>query len=149
MVFIAAGAAAGGYQLASDPSLGCYPVAVTNVDEPLDTPKGSRFYGIYLPLFWQLPFRADCSTCSNGYTAQLGFTCSNCSENSAGGIAVAVVLAVVALFVAAAVVSYVMSGEAGLGAGRGVIERLTRHLPLQFVKLVIVAWQILTQVSGI
>lgn len=90
----------------------------------------------------------DCSICSEGYTEQLSFRCGKCPENSAGGIAVAVVLAVVVLLVAAAAVSYLMSGEAGVSRERGVIERLTQYIPLQSVKIVIVAWQILTQVSG-
>ncbi|CAM9120015.1 unnamed protein product, partial [Laminaria digitata] len=42
-----------------------------------------------------------------------------------------------------------MSGETVLGAGRGVIARLTRHIPLQSVKIVIVAWQILTQFASV
>ena len=54
-------------------------------------------------------------------------------------------LAVGGLVVAVAVVVYVMSGKAGAGR-RGVIERLGRYVPFQSVKIVIVAWQILTQV---
>ena len=89
----------------------------------------------------------DCSICGEGYTEQLGFHCGKCPENSARGIAVAVVLAVVVLAVAAAVVSYLMSGEAGVSRERGAIECVTQYIPLQSVKIVIVAWQILTQVG--
>lgn len=80
----------------------------------------------------------------DGYTTQLGYTCSKCS-GSAGGIVLAAVLGVAALCAAVAVVSYVMSGKAG-GRGQGVVERVGRYIPIQSVKIVIVAWQILTQV---
>lgn len=57
----------------------------------------------------------------------------------------AAIFGVVALLVAVAVVSHVMSGKAGRG-GKGLVERLTQYIPLQSVKIVIVVWQILTQV---
>eukprot|EP00752_Nemacystus_decipiens_P017698 g15868.t1 len=84
-----------------------------------------------------------CAICSEGYTAQFGFVCSKCSS-SAAGVALAVVLAVVTLLVAGAVVSYATTGE-GNGTRRGLVERVARYVPLQSVKIVIVAWQILTQ----
>ena len=89
--------------------------------------------------------RTDCSVCSGGYTAELSFTCSKCSH-SAGGIALAAILAVAVLVVAVAVVLYVMSGQVEAGR-QGMVERLGRFIPLHSVKIVIVAWQILTQVS--
>lgn len=51
----------------------------------------------------------------------------------------------VALLVAVAVVSYVVSDKVGEGS-RGTVERLGRYIPLQSVKIVVVSWQILTQV---
>ena len=90
-------------------------------------------------------FYADCAVCSDGYTAQLGYTCDKCSD-STGGIVVVAVLALVALSVCIAVVMYVMSGEAGCTGRRGPLGRLFRNIPLQSVKIVIVAWQIITQV---
>lgn len=60
----------------------------------------------------------------------------------------AAVLAVVALVVAVAVVVYVMSDKVRVGK-RGMVERVGRYIPLQSVKIVIVAWQILTQVSAV
>lgn len=56
------------------------------------------------------------------------------------------VFGVVALCVGAAVVSYVVSGEEQ-GTRRGPVARLLRNIPLQSVKIVIAAWQILTQVG--
>lgn len=70
--------------------------------------------------------------------------CSKCS-NSVGGIILAVVLSLVALAVAVAVVVYVMSGEAR-SEETGVIGCLARYIPLQSIKIVVVVWQILTQV---
>ncbi|CAM9468153.1 unnamed protein product [Ectocarpus sp. 6 AP-2014] len=90
-----------------------------------------------------------CGICSDGYTEQLSFACSKCSENSAGGIAVAVVLALLILFLAVAVVSYVTSGEVGMGRKGGIVERVTRYIPLQSLKIVIVSWQILTQFTSV
>ena len=52
------------------------------------------------------------------------------------------------LIVTAAVFSYLVSGKTG-GMRRGVIERLGRYIPLQSVKILVVAWQILTQVSSV
>ena len=60
-------------------------------------------------------------------------------------MALAVVLALLGLMVAVAVVSYTTTGE-GNGRGRGLVARVARYIPLQSVKIVIVVWQILTQV---
>ncbi|CAN0045690.1 unnamed protein product, partial [Scytosiphon promiscuus] len=86
---------------------------------------------------------AYCSVCSDGYTPQLSFACSKCSE-SASGIAVMVVLGVVVLCVGVAAASYVMSGNIS-ESRRGPVRRLLGNIPLHSVKIVIAAWQILTQ----
>ena len=52
----------------------------------------------------------------------------------------------VASAVAAAVFSHLVPGERA-GKGRRVLVRLRRYMPLQSVKIVVVAWQILAQVS--
>ena len=52
------------------------------------------------------------------------------------------------LLIAVAVMSYLMSGQ-GRGKGLGIVERVARYIPLQSVKIVIVAWQILSQVRDI
>ncbi|CAM9152222.1 unnamed protein product [Ectocarpus fasciculatus] len=90
-----------------------------------------------------------CGICSDGYTEQLSFACSKCSENSAGGIVVAVVLALLIFFLAVAVVSYVTSGEVDMGSKGGIVERVARYIPLQSLKVVIVSWQILTQFTSV
>lgn len=54
------------------------------------------------------------------------------------------VLAVVALVV---LTSHLISGE-NEGRAGGIVGHLTRYIPHQSLKIVIVAWQILTQVGG-
>lgn len=54
-------------------------------------------------------------------------------------------LVVVAVAVVVAAASHVVSGEAR-AEGEGVVGRFRRHIPLPSLKIVIVAWQILTQV---
>ncbi|CAM9147480.1 unnamed protein product, partial [Ectocarpus fasciculatus] len=88
-----------------------------------------------------------CAICSDGYTARLGMTCSKCSD-SAGGIVLGVSASVAGLLFIVAVASYAASGESG-GRARGVVERAGRFVPLQSVKIVIVAWQILTQFTSV
>ncbi|CAM9262049.1 unnamed protein product, partial [Hapterophycus canaliculatus] len=85
-----------------------------------------------------------CSVCSNGYTQELNFACSKCS-GSTSGIVIVTILGAVALCVGVAVVSYVTSGEVAASRG-GPLRSLLRNIPLQSVKIVIAAWQILTQV---
>lgn len=86
----------------------------------------------------------DCSVCTEGYTASLSFTCVKCSENS-GRIALASILASLAVVVFTILVSYLLSGET-TDEDRGIAARVARYIPLQSIKIVFVAWQILTQV---
>lgn len=88
--------------------------------------------------------RADCAVCSDGYTASIGFNCDKCS-GSAGGIILAIFLAGAAVFVVIVVAGYIVSGEQER-TKKGLVERTMRYIPLQSLKIVIVAWQILTQV---
>ena len=55
-------------------------------------------------------------------------------------------LAVVVLCVGIALCKHLMSGEMD-GARRGIVGWLTKHLPLQSVKIMVVVWQIVTQAS--
>lgn len=58
------------------------------------------------------------------------------------------VLVVFVLIGAAAIASYTMSSQPE-GEGRGIIQRVTRFIPLQSIKIVIVALQIVTQVRAV
>lgn len=55
------------------------------------------------------------------------------------------VVAVVSALLCVGAVLYMVSGQA-VGRDRGSFRRLFHNIPLQSVKIVIVAWQILTQV---
>lgn len=89
----------------------------------------------------------DCAICSDGYSAQLGFACSECL-GAASGIVLASFLLVVIVFGAVAVASYVVLDE-GADKRKGLVERVARFIPLQSLKIVIVSWQILTQVRAV
>lgn len=79
-----------------------------------------------------------------------GFACEKC-VGKAGGIVVAVafILVLIILLVAAVIATHTMSGELEGGERGGRLGRLSRYFPLQSVKIVIVAWQIVTQVRVI
>lgn len=78
-----------------------------------------------------------------------GFACEKC-VGKAGGVVVAVafIVVLIMLLVAAVIATHTMSGELE-GGERGRLGRLSRYFPLQSVKIVIVAWQIVTQVRVI
>lgn len=83
--------------------------------------------------------------CREGFSASLVFTCSKCVEDRSG-IAILVVVALFFLGAAVTLYMYLVSGETG--AYRGIIRRFTEGLPLQSFKIIVVVWQILTQVRG-
>ena len=63
------------------------------------------------------------------------------------GIAVTVVIIVLIIAFGFAISSYLVSAQVG-DAGRGIVDRVTRWVPMQSIKIIVVAWQILTQVRG-
>lgn len=75
----------------------------------------------------------------------LSFTCTECVD-SRGGIAIMVVVAVFSLCAIIALSMHLVSGEMD-GARQGIVHCVTKRLPLQSIKIVVVVWQILTQVS--
>lgn len=88
----------------------------------------------------------DCSVCSKGYTPSLGFVCNKCPENANGGTAIIAVMATIVLLAFAAFFSYLFSEEME-GVDQGIAACVTRFIPLQSIKIIIVMWQILTRVS--
>jgi len=76
----------------------------------------------------------------------LGSSCNKCSNATGHGIALVVVLVVVIFVGSAAFLTYILSGEEQ-NADRGIVARLLRFIPLHSLKIVIVVWQILTQVG--
>ena len=64
-----------------------------------------------------------------------------------GGIALMVVVGVLVLGAAIVLCTHLVSAETE-GARRGVFHRVVFRLPLQSIKIVVVVWQIVTQVRG-
>ena len=56
-------------------------------------------------------------------------------------------MAIVFLLACAAFLSYMISGKME-NTDHGIVARVSRFIPLQSVKIVIVVWQILTQVNN-
>lgn len=94
------------------------------------------------PRFYVCFICSDCSACSKGYTRSSGFACKSCPDHANEGIALAAfgfLLAFIALL------SYMLSGKRR-ETDRGIVAHVTWFIPLHSVKIVIVVWQILTQV---
>lgn len=96
---------------------------------------------------------SDCSACTGGYAAAVMYTCSDCSANR--GLVFGVVVLVIAVLLLFTVIFYLTKKELGVGANRttadrgaasGTLHRLKHLLPLHAVKIIVVVWQILTQV---
>ena len=64
-----------------------------------------------------------------------------------GSMAIMVVVGVFVLAAAVAFCVYLVSGEVE-GALRRIVHRVIKRLPFQSIKIVVVVWQILTQVRG-
>lgn len=85
----------------------------------------------------------DCSVCSEGYRTTLAFRCRQCSD---GNSAVVFVVLAIVFLAALAFVWHMVSIEKE-DSTRGVVVRVEKVVPLQSIKIIIVAWQIVTQVS--
>lgn len=85
--------------------------------------------------------------CSEDFTTTLSFTCAECVD-SRGGIAIMAVVALFSLFAIIALFVHLVSGEKD-GARQGLVDLVTKRLPLQSIKIIVVVWQILTQVKDI
>ena len=84
--------------------------------------------------------------CADDYFQESDFTCTKCSDNIFG-LVVAVVAGIVAILIPSAGVRYLLSTQRE-ETNSGYTARFLRRLPFNSVKIIIVAWQILTQVSG-
>lgn len=88
---------------------------------------------------------ADCSVCSDGYIGDGDNTCRACSSNSRAQLAVIIVFSVVGVAIAIFFALYLLSGIME-SVCWDVARIVARHLPSQSIKIIIVTWQILTQV---
>lgn len=85
---------------------------------------------------------ADCAVCEDGYSPTLAYTCSKCSNGE--GIAFAAIVLLVVAAAVVVVIFHLVSDNRDETNTR--FKRLTKALPVQGFKTVVVAWQILTQV---
>ena len=101
-------------------------------------------YNMTLPISY-VPRRlfADCSVCSKNHVSSLSFTCRECYD-SAVVILIATVFTVLVAAVALAIFRYLVSVK-GVNAERRIMDCVTQRIPMHSVKIVIVVWQILTQ----
>lgn len=90
----------------------------------------------------------DCAVCEVGYSPSLAHTCTRCSNSRQNGlVAIAAVVAVVTVCAIAVFLAHLLSTEPeerGVGC---LHRRVSRGLPLQAFKIVVVVWQIVTQAS--
>lgn len=119
-------------------------------------PCATRTADIVYPLLWQelqpyakldrlarcIRVLPDCSVYSEGYAATLAFTCSQCSEGNMAGVVVVLAIAILA---ALAFVWHMVAFIEQENTARSVFVRVGKVLPLQSIKIVIVAWQIVIQ----
>ena len=89
----------------------------------------------------------DCSVCSKNYVPGLSFICRKCSD-SAMSYTIAAVVTVMIVAVGLTIVFYLLSTERSV-VGQGIVASITQRLPTQSVKIIIVVWQILTQVRAV
>ncbi|CAM9117457.1 unnamed protein product [Sphacelaria rigidula] len=88
-----------------------------------------------------------CSICQENFATGPGYTCHSCSERT-GGVILVIVLGVLAFGALVGFVLYMVSAGSG-GGGRRIMARAAQVIPLQSIKIIIVAWQILTQFSEV
>ena len=91
------------------------------------------------------PFFADCAVCSQGYVSTLSFyACSECSEviSIVPSACAVIVVAILGLLF----VWHMISIEGEHRTTWFSVDQMKAVLPLQSFKIVIVSWQIVTQV---
>ena len=92
-------------------------------------------------------YATDCSVCEDGYSSTLAFTCNECSGSSRIALLVVVVVAIgVAAVMAAYLTAFLVSMEKTEARMTRPYVKLLNYLPLPAIKIIIVLWQILTQV---
>lgn len=92
-------------------------------------------------------YSTDCSVCTENYVTGLGYTCEKCTISRTGSIALAVILSVLCIVAGASIIMFLVERKTE-GTRRGVVVLVTRYIPTHSVKIIIVVWQILTQVGG-
>lgn len=84
--------------------------------------------------------------CSEGFVSRVQYACDSCAGED-GATAVIVILAILLSIFLLVLLWFLLSANATVEQN-GIISRVTKNLPIQSLKIVIVVWQILTQVSA-
>lgn len=106
-------------------------------------------------------FDADCAVCAKGFSPGMAYSCTKCSgRTKKSGVGVAVTSVIIVPVVAVMLLRYLGRAEdddtrGRRGASRGFLrqkcdifqESLSKVLPLTAIKMVVVVWQIVLQVS--
>lgn len=100
-----------------------------------------------LPLSDFRALREDCAVCAKGFASRIQYKCEKCEEEE-GGMALIAVFAVIVALLGLALIWYLILAENGL-KGRGLVRRIMRNMPVQSIKIMIVVWQIITQVTSV
>ena len=86
----------------------------------------------------------DCAVCSPGYSTTLPYHCNKCLEKTSLGIFVVAILAsIVVCFLVCCMLS--SGGHSNTGGSTASLEAI---ISLQSFKIILVSWQIVTQVRG-
>ena len=90
---------------------------------------------------------SDCAVCSKDYVRTLSHRCSKCSSNTSFGTAVFGVFAGLAGVLLVLFLYYMIRIERGR-TNRNSTGRFRKILAIQSLKIIIVSWQIITQVKS-
>ena len=101
---------------------------------------------LFCPTFnYMYPFFADCAVCSQGYATTLSYYgCSECSEVTS--IVPSVCAAIIVGILGLLFVRHMISIEGGHRTTWFSVDQMKSQLPLQSFKIIIISWQIVTQV---
>lgn len=91
----------------------------------------------------------DCTVCDTDYSPTLAHTCTRCSSSRRQGLVAAVVIgAIAAVFAIAIICQYMLSAELEDSRARRFHRRVLAAVPVQALKIIVVVWQIVTQVPS-
>ena len=90
---------------------------------------------------------ADCSVCEKHYSTALAFKCNKCSDSyQTTVLIVAIVVTIMAATGGIYMTVYLVSMESDKARMTRLLFKLLHYVPLQAIKILVVLWQILTQV---
>lgn len=89
----------------------------------------------------------DCAVCDTDYSPSLAHTCTECSSSRRQRLmAATAIAAIVAVLAIVAIFQYMVSTDLQHRTTRCFHSKVLRAVPVQSLKIIVVVWQILTQV---